>query len=366
MDYTLKNNNTTKITVIGAGNGGQAIAADCAIRGFKVCLYNRSLDNLQQIKDSKRIVLKGELNGVGILDIVTDKIDVAIEFADVIFIVTTANAHHILAKQISSHIKENQIIVLTPGRTGGAFEFENILYQDSKTEKVYVCETQTLMFACRKESEGVVNIIGVKDKVFFSLINKNENLRIQEKIKHIYPSLIPAENIMQTSLENIGAMFHPSIVLFNAAAIERGNMFYFYRELTDSIALFIQKVDDIRLNIGKAYGLELISAKDWVSYAYPNIIGNTLCERIRNNPAYYDIIAPTSIYTRQLLEDIPTGIIPMIEFGKLSGVNVSLLESIVEVCSNLLNIDFYKESRNLKSMGLDKMSFHDIINKYIL
>ena len=33
-----------KITVIGAGNGGQAIAGYCAYQGYSVCLYDRSIE----------------------------------------------------------------------------------------------------------------------------------------------------------------------------------------------------------------------------------------------------------------------------------------------------------------------------------
>lgn len=359
-------NKNIKITVIGAGNGGQAIAADCAIRGYKVCLYNRTISKIQSLTKSKIIKLTGAITGNGYIDIITNDIEEAVQFGDIIFIVTTATAHKDLAIKMAPYLKDNQIIVLTPGRTGGALEFEYVLANSKIKSNVNVCETQTLMYACRKTSEGVVNIIGVKDKVLFSMVDHKKNKLLQKILSPIYPSLLPAENIMQTSLENIGAMFHPAIILFNAASIERGNMFYFYRDITDSIASFIQKLDDIRIEIGKAYNISLISASDWVSYAYPNISGDTLCERIKNNPAYYDILAPNSIYSRQILEDIPTGIIPMAELGKIAGVNVDLFDSFVEICSNLLNMDLRKDSRTLFSIGLKNFDFNDIKKKIIL
>lgn len=359
-------NKNIKITVIGAGNGGQAIAADCAIRGYNVCLYNRTISKIQSVFKNKTIKLTGAINGDGYIDKITDDIEDAVQFGDIIFIVTTATAHRELAKKMAPYLMDNQIIVLTPGRTGGALEFEYVIAGYGLKSKVYVCETQTLMYACRKISESIVNIIGVKDKVLYSMVNHKNNEIIHKTLNSIFPSLIPADNVMQTSLENIGAMFHPAIILFNAASIERGSMFYFYRDLTDSIASFIQKLDNIRIEIGKAYGISLISASDWVSYAYPNISGDTLCERIKNNPAYYDILAPNSIYSRQILEDIPTGIIPMAEFGRVAGVNVALFDSFVDICSNLLNIDLKKDSRTLSSIGLEGFDYKDIKNNIIL
>ena len=85
--------------------------------------------------------------------------------------------------------------------------------------------------------------------------------------------------------------------------------------MTPKIADFIEKFDRERLAVGKAYGIVLLSVSDWISYAYPGTPGDTLCEKMRNNPAYHDIKSPSTIFTRQLTEDIPTGVLPIMELG---------------------------------------------------
>lgn len=354
-------NDLLKISVIGAGNGGQAIAAHCAMKGFPVCLYNRDIKKLGSLQKNKTIELYGVIKGQGVLHKVTSKIQETIDFADVIFVVTTADAHREIAGQMAPHLRDNQIVVLTPGRTGGLLEFNKVLSELHVAARVYVAEAQTLMYACRKKKEGKVHVIGIKDKVLIASRNRKETDYILYTLKKIYTCFCPAVHILQTSLENIGAIFHPCVVLFNAAAIERGDMFYFYRDMTPDIARFIQKVDLERISIGKAYGIDLISAEEWVSYAYPNIKGDTLCERMKNNPAYHDIIAPSTIYSRQLMEDIPTGLYPMAELGKLAGVDVSLMDSIINISSTLLGIDFRKQGRSLSSMGLIGRNVDEVI-----
>lgn len=81
-----------------------------------------------------------------------------------------------------------------------------------------------------------------------------------------------------------------------------------------------------------------------------------------NNPAYYDILAPSSIYTRQLMEDIPTGVLPMLELGKIAGIEMPLFESVLNICSQLLNVDFRKEGRTLEHLGLRNRSKEEILN----
>jgi opine dehydrogenase len=350
-----------KITVIGAGNGGQAIAAYSAMQGFYVCLFNHSLDKIKNIAKKKKIRLTGKLKGIGNLSIVTDNIKIAVEFADVLMIVTTANAHKEIAIQIVSYLKENQIIILNPGRTGGALEFGSILNDLKIKKNIFLGEVQTLMYACRLLHEGLVNIIGIKEKVLLAARNVSETNYIIDHLSHLYTCFSPANNLLHTSLENIGSIFHPCIVLFNAAAIERNNSFYFYREMTPQVAHFINKVDEERLNIGKAFGIDLMSAEDWISSAYKGVHGDNLQQRMKNNPAYYNIKAPSSIYTRQLMEDIPMGLVPMAELGKIANTNVELMDSIITICSTMLMIDFRKTGRTLASLGFNNMSVQEIL-----
>ena len=48
-------NHQTRYTVIGAGHGGKAMAADLAVRGFAVNLYNRTAERISEI------ALRGEI-----------------------------------------------------------------------------------------------------------------------------------------------------------------------------------------------------------------------------------------------------------------------------------------------------------------
>jgi opine dehydrogenase len=361
MDYMNTKNN---ITVIGAGNGGQAIAAYASMHDYPVCLFNRSLEKIDNIVKTRKITLTGKINGTGNIKLITDDIRIAVDFADIIMIVTTADAHREIAAQIAPYVKKNQIIILNPGRTGGLLEFKKVFYDLNVSHQVFLSEAQTLMFACRLTDSGIVNILGSKDKVFLASDTTEKTKYIIENIKFLFPCFLPAKNLLQTSLENIGAIFHPCISVFNAAAIERGASFYFYRDITTQIVHFIQKTDEERINIGKAFGLDLISAENWISYAYNNIKGNDLLEKLKNNPAYYDILAPSSIYSRQLLEDIPTGLLPMVELGKKANVNVDIMDSIITICSSLLEIDFRKSGRTLKNLGIDYLSLPEIIQNY--
>jgi len=340
------------ISIIGAGNGGQAMAGHFALLGHRVTLYGRNLSKISIIAETGRIHLTEAINGVGNLLTVTDDLETSLLNPDLVMVVTTADAHKKLAKQIAPFVRDNQVIVLNPGRTLGALEFSTALCQNT-SKRVYVAEAQSLIYACRAETPGNVRIIGIKDKVLLAAYPAIDTPYVCELLNNVFDCFEPAANILVTGLENIGAIFHPAVIMFNAAAIERGNLCYFYNDMTPAVAGFLEKLDQERLAIGKAFGINLKSVSEWVSFAYTGIFGDTLCEKMQNNPAYYKIQAPSKLESRLITEDVPTGILPMVELGKISGVPTPLLQSLLHISEALLERDFNVDGRTLKNLYCD-------------
>lgn len=351
-----------KIGIIGAGNGGQAIAGYLSMKGYNVSLYDRNSQKIEELRKIGGISLQGKISGFGKINQFTANIKEVVCDADILMITTVANAHQDIAEKIAPYIKDGQIIILNPGRTCGALVFKQALKRTNCNKRYYLGEAQTLVYACRIIKPGIVNIIGVKDEVLLSALPACDTDYILSKVNDFYPCFMKSDNVLRTSLENIGAIFHPCVCLFNAATIERQNEFWFYRDMTTQVARFIEKFDAERIAVGKAYGIDLLNVTEWIKFAYNDTEGDNLCERMKNNPAYYDIKAPGTIFTRQLTEDIPTGVLPIMELGKAVGVKTPLLESMVVIIENLLDADFHTDGRSLINLGLEGMNKDEIIN----
>lgn len=350
-----------RISIIGAGNGGQAMAGHFSILGHEVCLFDRNQKKVDALNSQGYIELLGEIKGLARLSLVTSDIGKAIGFSNLIMITVTADAHKSVAEMIAPYVEDGQIFVLNPGRTLGAMEFSNCI-RSHTDKKVYVAECQTLIYACRKLAEGCVNIIGVKSHVLMSAFPSRDTELVANEINKVYPCFDAVENSLVTGLENFGAILHPTIILFNAATIERGQSFFFYNDITPHIASFLEQVDNERLLLGKEFGLSLHSIEDWISFAYKDIKGTTLCEKIKNNKAYYKIMSPDKLECRMLTEDIPTGILPMVELGKLCNLDLPLLNSLLVMSQALLARNFSINGRTLQNVGICDMNKSDFVN----
>ncbi|HET60193.1 MAG TPA: NADP transhydrogenase subunit alpha [Chloroflexi bacterium] len=349
------------VAVLGAGNGGQAIAGLLASQGHSIRLWNRSPDRLNPIKAKGYIDLTGIFSVRGKIDLITECLEECVQDVDIIMVATTADAHRELAQALCPFLQEGQIIVLNPGRTGGALEVRHVFNQYALSQNIYVAEAQSLVFACRIEGPATVRVIGIKDYVPVAALPCRDTEYVLSCIRQLFPCFVSSPHVLYTSFENIGAIFHPTVILFNAAAIERSEEFLFYQDMTPSIAEFLVQLDQERLLLGRSYGIQLLSIFDWLAKAYPDCKGETLVERMRTNPAYAQIKAPTQLQSRLFLEDVPTGLVPFVDFGEAAGLMMPLTRSIVNVSGSLLNREFWKYGRTLERLGLANKDPKDIL-----
>src|SRR5690554_851910 len=163
------------------------MAAYLALKGCKVNLYNRSLLRLAAIKEAGGIYLSGLHQGLGKLNLITNRIALAIRDADIIMVVTPAVAHRSLAKMMAPYLKDDQKIILNPGRTGGALEFYNTLVKNNCQADVIIAETQTFVFASRVIGPAQARIFGVKKRVFIASFPSNRIREFIDDIRQVLP-----------------------------------------------------------------------------------------------------------------------------------------------------------------------------------
>lgn len=351
------------IAVLGAGNGGVAIAGALSAQGHRVRLWNRTSEGLRPFLDGFDVVLRGAVSARGILTMVTASIEEAIRGVSVVMVATTSDAHETLGAEIATYAEANQVYLLNPGRTGGAMVMWASMTPLLKGRRVFVAEAQSLMYACRTSGREV-DVIGAKAFVPVAAYPTRDTQHVVQTIRPLFECFQAAPSVLHTGLENIGAMFHPAIVLFNAATIERGQPFYLYQDMTPRIAAFLGRIDDERLALGQAFGMRLHSLFDWIKLAYPATEGETLCDRLRSNPAYHEIVAPTQLRSRLLTEDVPTGLVPMCSFGEAIGVAMPLTRSLIDLSSALLDVDFWTTGRTLDKLGLAGLSANAILEHF--
>ncbi|MEJ5229234.1 MAG: NAD/NADP octopine/nopaline dehydrogenase family protein [Pseudothermotoga sp.] len=343
-----------KICVIGAGNGGQALAAFLALRGFDVCLYNRSEWRIAPIIKTRKIKVEGEINATTEISFATTDLQRAMEGRQLLMVVLPAFAHREIAKKMAPFLEDGQVIVLNPGRTAGALEFYNALKEEGAKKDVVVAEAQTFIFASRASNPGVVKIFRIKNAVPVAALPSRKNSELEKTLLKVLPEFEIAPSTLYTSFNNIGAVFHPATIILNTGWVETtfGKFEFYFEGISQSVAKVLEATDAERCEVARKFGIEPMTAVQWLAYAY-DVRGSNLYDAIHNNEGYRGIQAPTSLENRYILEDVPTSLVPISAFGRLVDVETPIIDSIIRIASLMIGVNFFEEGRNFKRLHLE-------------
>lgn len=353
------------VTIIGAGNSGLAMAAHLSLNGHSVCLWNRSLNILENIISAgeETIYAEGVVNGKAKLDLITGDIEEAVNFSKVIMVTTPADAHSNIAMLSAPYLTEDHIIVLNPGRCFGAVDFLKKLSDQKCKNLPTVAETQTILYTCRKIPPNRSLILALKKKVLISSVNYKDTIKVMENLPDcIKPYFHPAESLLETSLGNVGMILHCLPVLMNVGWIEnkKTSFKYYYDGITPSIAKLLEKIDNERLDVAGCLGLTIPSLSEWLETTY-GVSGETLYDKIQSVESYRTIEALDTLQHRYLLEDIPFGLVPTEDIGKQMGLSMKITTLIIELANEIFGFDFREKGRTIKSLGIslsDLMSWN--------
>lgn len=355
---------TKKYAVIGAGHGGKAMAAHLALMGFTVNLYNRTPEHVEIIKKRGGIELEspqGGPHGFGELALVTSRIGEAIKQVEVIMVVLPSSAHADIAKAMASHLKSGQIVVLHPGRTCGALEFVKVIRDNGCKADVTVAEAETFIYASRSDGPAQARIFRIKEAVPLAALPATRTQCVLQAICEAYPQFIDGVDVLNTGMNNMGAIFHPALTLLNMGWIEatHGDYQFYIDGVTPSVARVLEVLDRERVTVASSLGIRARTSLEWLKLAY-DTTGADLHEAIHNQPGYYGIKAPTTLNHRYIFEDVPMSLVPIASLGKRYGVSVRGMESMIQIASFIHRTDYWRRGRTVEKLGLEQWSVSEL------
>ncbi len=337
------------------------MAGHLAIMGFPTRLWNRSRERIDNVNDRGGVEVEGVIEGYGNVELASDDIEEVLDGADVVMVVVPAPGHRDVAELCAPYLTNRHSVILNPGRTFGAIEFMNVLRQKKVKARPIVAETQTFIYVSRHAEPARARIIQMKNSVPLAAIPAHKTPQVLEVVRRAFPQFVAASNVLETSLDNIGAIFHPSLTILNAARIEstHGDFEYYLEGISPSAARVLESADAERVGVGAALGIHLHTAREWLYLAYDSP-GRSLYEAVQATPGYKGVRAPATLTHRYILEDVPMSLVPITSVAGLAGVKTPTLQTLIHLASTMHGRDFWAEGRTVEKLGLAGMSVKDI------
>lgn len=345
--------------IIGGGNGGQTMAGHLGILGEKVRIYKRSQQGVDKINKTRKIILHHAIEGVGRIEFATSNIAEAMEGADIIMLILPSTSHEQVAKMMIPHLEDGQVLLIHPEESCGAIQFRHIMKQMGCTKNIVVGATSSLLYATRLIEDGECYVNGFKPSVPMAALPATDNKKLQDAICDVLPFFYLYNNVLEISIDNLNALMHSGPILLNTSRIEARPFIpyqYYIEGITPSVAKFIEAMDEERIAVAKALGINQRCLRD--EYVDMYHYGNkdmSLYEVVSTNPGYMGLMIDDTIHTRYVIEDIPYSLVPLCALGELTGVPTPCMSAVCTIGKAILG-DELDEGRTLKNLGLENTS----------
>lgn len=353
-----------RVAIIGAGNGGCAAAADLGQRGFEVRLYGRSRSTIEPLQARGGIAYEGVMGeGFAPISLITDDAGEAMRGAEAVVVMGPTQAHESMAAVVAPHLTAEQIFFAAPGHT--LTLLPNALRKAGHRRPV-TCESATLPYICRKMAPDLVRISRKAAKLKFAAFPASRRDELAERLRPLFPALSPVPTLLDTVFPYTNAIHHPPALLCNIGRVEAtgGDYCHYYDGITPSVGKIIDALDGERLAVAAAFGCAVDKLSEYFfQVGYTNEKGHdggTAYDVFHNSEPNRWIRAPSSIDHRFFNEDIPFGLVPLTELGRLCGQQMPISEAVIALASVATGKAYRETGLTLARMGIDGLDIASV------
>ncbi len=344
-----------KITVVGSGHGGCAIASVLSMKGHQVSILKIGSilhnENFEVLKKNQKIKLYG-IEGIGEfdLDCVTTDPSEVIPNSDLILIYYVSNFHPLIAERIAPFLNKEQIVAFGPGYMGSLI-FEKEIRKIKKDYLPLFAEFETLPYSSRIMSPGKVDIVSKNIRHPFASYPAIRNEEIINCFEPLIGECVPRCNLFEVSLHNPNLIIHTIGVLMNISLIEApDSKFAMYRDgFSPSIWKIVDLLDNEKMNALEKIGAPRVSYFDAFRL---RTFKDISIDSIKGFEHYADEApdGPFTIDNRYLTEDVPMGLGLLHSLGCNFQFPTPICDTLINFADALFPLrNFYDESRNVES-----------------
>lgn len=344
-----------KVSIIGTGNVGVAIAADLSIKGNEVSLIKTSerksetYDRLLRNNNRAFLKEKGIYTETKVNSVSSDLRKIA--DAEVIFITIQSTYHEDLIKKISQYLNSNQVVVVVCS------------YMSSFYFSKYCLELPMIAETTGPYLEGRVELEDKANEVVFrvgcrltrsplSVFNEIRKKECMEKLQSLYKGFSADCSVIESALLNPNMVLHTVGAIMSIPRIEfsDGN-FCMYREAythkNKATLNIMEELDKEKMLILDALGGRKINI-----YEAGGFLGKDPLESFFKYSESSDrAVSPTSIHSRYITEDVSQGLVLLEDIALRLDIISPITSALISIASAALGEDFRVKGRTLEKLG---------------
>lgn len=386
------------VAILGAGNSGRALAADAALAGHPVRLFEfpEFAASLENLKKTRQIEIVGtQVNqknfrreGITTLDLVTTDIAEAMKGAEIIALSVQAVGFEKFFREMVPYLEDGQVVVLYPDNYG-TLVFRRIMRELGCTKKVIVGGWSSLPYGARIIDYGPLNKVSLSYRAV-ALRGDSLPSSDQEEFLNAMAEFAPMDSVtpvvgdtvLDTGFCNVNPILHVPAVLLNAGAIDNwGKIDYvgdkdvyyciYHYAFSENVSKIQYALYKEEVAIAKALGVGIEDYPEDVFFSRMSLLGEECLGKGYRTPLdenlpevigmVYNKNDRMSLKSRYITEDIPVGCKIYRELAQLAGVKTPIIDSMIVIASTMNEENYFKCGFSLDFLGIGNMDIPTLL-----
>ena len=349
-----------KISILGAGNAGCAVAADLTMKGHEVTLIKTSHsmhdDNFAFLEANNGLMTLNEFGEIKSANIhkVTRDIE-EIRGADIVVIYIQTRFHESLIQRVVPYLEDDQILLINPGYLSTAYVLKycskNIIIAEAESSFIDGRIMEPGLF--RVGFRNVRNPIGIYPKA-----RRDEAIA---KLDQMQERFVYLNSVIEAALHNPNLIVHTVGSVMSIPRIEKSHGdFCMYHEAysRDNPATWriLEALDAEKMGVLEKLGFPPMRYVDACKYR------NSLDESMDAKEVFLDYAemdtrakGPTQVDSRYISEDVPQGLVMLEALGSELGVRTPIASGLIDIASAALGRDLRAEGRTPEKLGRENI-----------
>lgn len=352
---------TLRYAVIGAGNGGTAMAAELSLLGRDFVLVEMPgfEDRLEVLRKAGGIAVDSKTDrfpggkGTCLAPVPRMTTDMSeISAADVVVVIVPAHHHDKVIPRALPHLRAGQLVLLNPGGVGGALLW-NAALRKAGVPGVLIAQPSDLLYAGFRTPEGKAVVNGKKKQAALGIFPNADRAAVMQIVADVFPEYQPAGNVLEAGMGGPGMLVHPLPMLMNAVRIDREAPYkYDAYDITPSVARAIEALDAERMAIIAGLGGRAVPIKDVLTEYYGST-GKDFYETVVATLPYRGSTAPADFSHRYISEEVPTQVVPSASIGRQLGIATPVMDATIALGSAVAGTDYVAAGWTAARLGID-------------
>jgi opine dehydrogenase len=272
--------------------------------------------------------------------------------SDVVMLALPGNYHRRVMDTIAPHLRAGQTVLMSGHLSFGALHLSRLLA--GRGVEVPIVVWGTTVTTGRRSGAANVTVNNVREQVDVAVVPDGATAAGVELCRTLFGDRFrEREGLLAIALSNVNPQNHMAIALCNLTRMERGETWRQASNTTDAVGRLIEALDAERLAIAEAVGVQVRTVRQHFALSFGVAEGPIGAMSAAMAAGGRDTVAPATLDTRYVLEDVPFGLYATVRLGALAGRPAVLHEAGLALFSALYGRDLAADNDLLPAIGFD-------------